>query len=627
MSLGPTPAWTRGPRFHLAAALLVAIASWGLHFRDPVPGGDPSSNAGLYMAAHQGLSFGVDLVYTYGPLGFLGQAQPTLWYADLAALSFAYGAILFLTYCLAITWALCRTIGPLPGALAAFAVVALLPSAEEPLVIAVALSTAILTAHPPRHALWIAVAGGATLAAVESLVKLSIGPAVALALALALFGARAERRHALAFVGLLVVEVPLLWLLAGQDLGTFPDYVRNSAEVISGYSEAMGSNGAPAWQRVAGALALVGTVLLASRGDWRDRRARLAATAAVAVIGYAAFKEGVVRFDVPHVAILLSTLSAIAAVNVSRGRDAGLVLAGLVALLVLTRIVIPSGLDGSLNPVHNAREAASQLRLLVDSGAREERVSEGRAGLQAKYALEPRMLAEVEGHSVAVDPWEAALAWAYELDWSPLPVFQNYAAYTERLDRLNADRAADPDGPQRIIRVNPIEAVGDAFQRSIDGRYPAWDPPAEALAILCNFDVVSESDSYQVLARVPDRCGEPELIGSVEAGAGEAVEVPPARRGEVVFATVEGADVTGVERLVTAAYRAEFRFAEIDSGPVRLVPGTAADGLLMRGDPRIVGEGPFGQAPQTTSVAIDGAGDDLRFDFFRMSVAGSGDQP
>jgi hypothetical protein len=44
--------------------LLVAVASWGVTFAPPFVGLDESWWAALYMAAHRGLHFGSDLVFT-----------------------------------------------------------------------------------------------------------------------------------------------------------------------------------------------------------------------------------------------------------------------------------------------------------------------------------------------------------------------------------------------------------------------------------------------------------------------------------------------------------------------------------------------------------------------------------
>ena len=51
-------------------------------------------------------------------------------------------------------------------------------------------------------------------------------------------------------------------------------------------------------------------------------------------------------------------------------------------------------------------------------------------------------LALLRGHTVAVEPYENQLAWAYRLKWRPLPVLQSYTAYTTGLDQEDASFAA-----------------------------------------------------------------------------------------------------------------------------------------------------------------------------------------
>ena len=214
------------------------------------------------------------------------------------------------------------------------------------------------------------------------------------------------------------------------------------------------------------------------------------------------------------------------------------------------------------------------------------------------------------------------MAWAYDLNWSPLPVFQNYSAYTAELDRLNAERAASADGPDRILRQNP-GAGGGAWPttRAIDDRYPGWDPPAQALAILCNFETLRTTPQWQLLGRIHDRCGKPEPIGSVDSSYGETVNVPKARHGEIVFVRIHGVGVSGLESLGSLFYRAKARYAVVNGEKVyRLVPGTALDGLLLRGDRRLTGVGPFAQAPEAKTLELTGPDGGLRYEFFSMAV-------
>jgi hypothetical protein len=223
---------------------------------------------------------------------------------------------------------------------------------------------------------------------------------------------------------------------------------------------------------------------------------------------------------------------------------------------------------------------------------------------------------------VAVEPWEIGAAWAYELDWQPLPVFQNYSAYTPALDRLNSEAVEDPDGPERILRDDTQVVVPEFPGPDLDGRFPGWDPPEQARAVLCNFVPLYSDELWQVLGRVPDRCGPPRELGSISAAAGAAVTVPAPGPDEVVFVRIGGAGVGGLEWLQTFLFHAGSRHLVVNgTARYRLVPETAGDGLLMRAAAGVVEPGPFSPLPEATTIAVEGGADQLTYDFYAMRVS------
>ena len=139
--------------------------------------------------------------------------------------------------------------------------------------------------------------------------------------------------------------------------------------------------------------------------------------------------------------------------------------------------VRPAGLATNFDPVSNVRDAVESARTLVDSGRRDQLIEFGHAAMEAEYGLAPEGVAAVGDHTVAIEPWEIGAAWAYELDWDPLPVFQNYSAYTPQLDRLNAEAVEDPDGPERLLRHNPLVVQPEFPTADLDDRFGGWDPP------------------------------------------------------------------------------------------------------------------------------------------------------
>lgn len=623
----------RPPTWLLGAG--VALLGWNVGVGPPGFGLDSSWNAGLAMAIEDGLAFGTEVVFAYGPLGFLrGQG---VWFTDLAAIALLYSAALYACFCVALVWALRRTLPPLGAALVALLVVGALPLLELPLLLAALVCLGALARQPSQRTVWLLVAGGASFAAVEALIKLSTGPQIVLLFPLALVGLRARWWQLLAYFGLLAAELLGLWLLSGQSLAAIPDFLANTWQVVSGYSAAMLREVDVAAWKVTGAtlgaalvsIALVGAAARGSLFAHRpheepravDARASWAAIALVALCAFAIFKQGVVRTDAAHLSLFFSAACVLWLALPWAKANWRWMLAGAGAIALLGIPVRPPGLPTNLDLAANLRDAGQAARALASGSRRGQLMEDGRASMKGVYRLDRPTLAALRGHTVTIEPWEIGVAWAYRLDWRPLPVLQNYLAYTAALDDINAAAVADRDGPERILREDPALVFPEFPTRGIDGRYPGWDPPAQARQTICHFAPLRTTARWQVLGRAADRCGPERPAGAVEADSGEAVAVPAAGRGEVVFARVEGVEVSGLERLAALLVRARLRTAIVNGERrYRLVPETAADGLLLRGDGRIGGRGAFAQVPGARTIAIDGAGDDLRYEFFRMRV-------
>lgn len=617
---GPVQRWLAvGSRRILATSLLLALLTWPLALGAPATGLDYSWMSGLYMAVHDGKHFGSEIVFTYGPLGFL--AWPQLWFSWLAVLAYLYSAAIYLAFTATLTWLLSRTVGLLAAALVAFLFLVTLPFHEQlPLLLAVGLSFAALRPDRSPRAVALLAVGGGLLCAIEPLLKLSVGPPTVLVCLLGLTGARADRRQWSAFAAIATGGSLSLWLLSGQDLGSLWDYAVNGAQVASGYNEAMGIDFGPAWQAVFLVAFGLGLVALVSRADFRDSRAVWCASALTAVAAFVTFKYGITRFAEGPVALALSALLGIFLMVPWRRQQVALFVTAAAVLGALALHTYPTA--PRLDVVANLKQFTDAAELAIRPGLRQQRIDEARASLQAAFAIDPRIVAALRDKRVAVEPWETAIAWAYDLEWSPAPAFQNYVAYTPRLDRLNAAALEDPSGPETILRQIPGGTAPLGGRPGFEGRQPAWDPPQQNLAAVCNFVPTLTIGPWQVLSRVPDRCGDQHLVSSRRAEPGQAVPVPQAGRGELVLLRLEGAGVEGLERLRALLWRARPRFAVVNGGrfSYRLVPGTAGDGLIVSRDRSLSRRGELVELPQVRNLRVDGADGPLRFDFYRVAI-------
>ncbi|HVW46492.1 MAG TPA: hypothetical protein VHA76_05525 [Solirubrobacterales bacterium] len=607
-----------------AGGLIVALLGWRVGMNPPGVGLDASWNAGLAMGAHDGLHWGTQLVWTYGPLGFL-QTQ-LVWFTDQTVLTFLYQGLLHVVFCVALVWALRRRLPLLLACLGAFVAVTVLPLLELSLLSAVIASFWLLEEPRSDRFLDAFVVLAATFAAPAALVKLSTGPLVPVVLLIALVGARVGARRIALYVVLLAAELLGLWLLAGQSLGDLPAFVERSVQISAGYSAAMlRSTEVAAWKVTAatlGAIAVsIALVVVAWLGPYRDRRGRRAGTLLVALAAFAIYKEGVVRVDAGHLTVYFANACVLwAAVGFGPGRRWYV---PAVALLVFAASLPlrPAGTEHNLNPVDNLHYAFDQARNLASPGRRAAVMEDGRRGAEATYALEPGALAALHGHTVAVEPWEAGAAWAYRLDWRPQPVFQNYSAYTPALDRMNAAMIESPAGPERLLRENAAVVDAEFPTPDLDNRFAGWDPPEQARAVLCNFAPLYTSERWQVLGRVADRCGPERPLGQFEAAAGQSVPVPTPEPGTVVFARIDGAGVSGLERVQNLLLHARSRHAVVNGETrYRLVPETAGDGLLMRAAPGVVEPGPFDPVPEARTITVEGGSDRITYDFYALRV-------
>ncbi|HSC20108.1 MAG TPA: hypothetical protein VLC07_00085 [Solirubrobacterales bacterium] len=601
-------------------AALIALLAWPLAIGVPSANLDASWMSGLYMAVHDGQDFGTEIVFTYGPLGFL--SWPVLWFSWLAVLSYVFCAAIYFAFVVTLISLLERMTGLLGAAVIAFLYLATVPDMEQlPLILGVAWALMALREERPDYAVTLLAVGGGSLAALECLIKLSVGPLILIVCLLGMIGARPNRLQWGLFAGLAAGGGLVLWLVTGQPLGGLWDYAVNGLQVVSGYNEAMLLGGAPAWAQFFSALLAIGLVVTAWFSPMRDSRARWAAVLLTAVAAFSSYKYGIVRFEPIHLSLGLSAMLGIWLVMPwRRGLAPAYLATSLVIGLVLLHLY-PT--QPRLDPVKNVISFGEQAELVARPGLRQGDVDIARASLQATYGLDPETLDLLKGKRVAIDPWEIAVAWAYELDWQPLPVIQNYTAYTQDLDRLNSEAVEDAEnGPQMILRQNPGGTMPLGGARSFQNRLPAWDPPEQNFKIVCNFIPVHQIPAWQVLERVPDRCGPEKLISETEANPGEAVDVPQAGRGQLVLMKIEGAKIEGLEKLRSLLFRPKLRTATLNDGLVTygVVADTTEDGMVVSRDPALDSEEGFEQLPELKNLKIEGISNRLHFQFYRVPV-------
>jgi hypothetical protein len=399
-------------------------------------------------------------------------------------------------------------------------------------------------------------------AAVAVLVKLNTGLTVALVLGVAALATTRDRRRALGaamFAAGFLVTLLALWTALGQSLGALDDYVRTSYEVVAGFADSMQADSLTGrWEYAAAAAVLAGVAglaLEATRG-WPAGR-RLGGLAVTALVMFGAFKQGFVRHDG------LAFFATGAFVALALGSPAARPRWGSAAVAALCVVSFLAASAPELYELHRpggtrqaVRDAVATLRdpeTLIAASLSETREREG---------IPASAIAAIGRRSVHIYPQEAAAAWSQPgLTWRPLPVFQDYQAYTPALTRRNADMLRSDRAPERILRH--VEELRFA-------------DPETTIELACRYVHALGAGEWQVLARVPDRCETPEPVARVEAATEEAIRVPAVGPDELLLMRVEGMKKGPGESLAGFLWKPNRRAVSVDGKHASTVSPTLA---------------------------------------------------
>ena len=427
---------------------------------------DPSLSAVLNYAHQHQLQYGSDVVYTYGPWGFLifflffPHAESARMAVDVG-LCFTVAAGLCL-----VAWRL----RPLWRwlLLGVFTWVAANIDARADLVINTGLLCwgllCFVESGPPlvRDAsIFTALAVFSGLAKVSFLFT---GGASVLILACDLL-ARGNRRLALGIVAGFGAGLLFGWTLSGQNLLHFGAFLVNAFAVVQGYNQALGWEGTEMVRRsefgllpLVVAIVTIRTLSAFERGDKhshsRWRRGLLLAWATF--LSFTAWKHGSVRVDAFHVVSFLgfATVLPLALEVIPCERPAARLWAQglgvaccLLSLVALHSLFFPSCLKSLYQPIRAFGYHARCLLRPAEYWRSMTEIIEARR----REAQLPRLRRIIGRASADVFGQRQVYAVFNDLDYRPRPVFQSYAACNARLMRLNEQFYLSKAAPQYVL--------------------------------------------------------------------------------------------------------------------------------------------------------------------------------
>jgi len=504
--------------------LVVAVLFWPPWPLTPQAGLDNSWRAGLSWAHQLGLAWGGDVIFTFGPLYFLDYPLANS-IGDVLVASLAW-----IAYAITITCAVSVAIGAsrptlavryrLAATLVCSALLMVLPTTNafqlmHPLVPIALLATSFGAAHRMARTPWV-VGLAVGMLALHTLYGAALAGAFALVVVTSALGLSGAARLLVS----MSVTFLALWLLDGQSVFVLPQFLAAEFEIVRGYAPAMNANNpANFWQfPLAGALALSCLWCVSRVAHDLPRRARLGFVAGTAVTLWLAAREAFTRHDGHywHFFALVAVLCLVfLLVRSGRALFSVALATGTVAYLMATTIFVP--LLAPVDRLQSIDHASQVLRVVSSPEYATALFDQATRRLADSYAMTPELAQAVRAAPTSADPSDISTLMSVGANWDPLPVIQNYSAYTPALDALDAsDLGARP---RQILRAIPYPAI--------DGRNPFWDAPAYQRLIYCSYDVQSTSPKWQLLVPAAStRCSEGESAGAVDLAADQKASVP-----------------------------------------------------------------------------------------------------
>jgi hypothetical protein len=487
----PTPPAVSRWRLVLSAALTLLLWPSLVNFPGAPEGYLDASWQEVLVHAHaQGWQFGRQIIFTWGPWGFLGShfhlgesgAVARIVWETLGKLLVAGGLVvltqplaawrqaLFILGLVLFNWLFADTVF--------YVFISLL-------IVGGLLAPGALRW---RCGFWIAALS--FLAAFKFTYLLLAGGGVLLAA-----GAWVWRRnyHAALVVTVgYVLAFVLVWMAAGQHPDHIVPYLRRSIELSSAYGDAMGMDETwPVFLCGAGLMVLVGAFVLRLFLTHPDRPFAVAASLFLAATWFIVWKSCFTRADGHVLGLFLFTL-LLAVVLPGLCHPARrwhwFELAPLSCLLGIA--ITEPGLLSRCPGIALARIRANSREL--------PRVGPLPAAWQRSLetvrasALLPAVQAAVGRGTVDVFHYEQAVALFNDLNYSPRPIFQSYVAFSSRLAWRNLRHFQSPLAPDFVLWKH----------MTIDGRFPTQDDAALVSELPRGYEPALEEGDYLLLKRV-----------------------------------------------------------------------------------------------------------------------------
>lgn len=324
---------------------------------------------------------------------------------------------------------------------------------------------------------------------------------------------------------ILVCLIPLIsliifWVIAGQSLCNLPTYFLSIFPIIFSYTDAMSRYGGTPLEPVCyiiASVALLWAILLNKTTESTTKIFLLLTFFSVLLMS---FKIGFVRSSVSdHHQLIASVMILLAAFLLKSIDDSCRSFFTLFIALFVWLFIghnFKSHYTANMSILDNMKStyqnAWSGLKLRMINKERLKYIFLGNIVMLNSYAKFPKLQGTVDVYS-----YDQAYLIASGNIWSPRPVFQSYAAYTPTLIEKNRAHLLGSNSPDNII-----------FKiQTIDGRMPSMDDGASWPVILAYYDPATIQNEFLFLKKreIVQQISE-SIISKNEYAFGEMVKLP-----------------------------------------------------------------------------------------------------
>ncbi|WP_420265574.1 hypothetical protein [Candidatus Magnetominusculus dajiuhuensis] len=468
---------------------------------------DDSWQFAIHQAKLNGLVFGKDIVFTYGPLGYLtcpiyidrGLWLHTLLYTMVTHLLFWGAVYYFLKRCRAGLWdtfyAAAAIVVAAQGILEEYG----RPSESYNYFYLFLFAYGYIIKKEKNIPLLAVIA---LIAALFCYVKFSFAIAVCFMFItfIALLALEKRYKEAVFALTLYLAFAVVSGLILIGGVGAIAAFFYNSWAIADGYVDAMAVDG-PGWKFFAAIFAWMAYGAFLFRSIIRNNHNDIYYLSLSIGLLFISYKHSVgngsmFEWDFFATWGMVFTLYYIKKADETdiTDKEHGIKYAALAASILLVALPLYEFHPKAASIKHTLIFKRSQIEIAVGF-IRDKSPSVpyemSRQRLSAYYALSPSTLELLKGHTVDIFTVDAVLSWYYGLNWHPRPIFQSYSAYTAYLDQLNERFLSKPGAPEFLL----FASVG------FDKKSAVLFEPATYRKILTDYSVADKDGIFWVLKR------------------------------------------------------------------------------------------------------------------------------